>query len=87
MALGRVMLMRSIATPLKEKGIALYAGMSYEVGRAYNDTAFYAEESREWKQAGSVFLGADTWIGPMYMVLGQTFSRSTALTFYWGRLH
>lgn len=87
MALGRVMLMRSIATPLKEKGIALYAGMSYEVGRAYNDTAFYAEESREWKQAGSVFLGADTWIGPMYMVLGQTFGRSTALTFYWGRLH
>lgn len=86
-ALGRVMLMRKVFPSLAESGMAMYAGATYEFGRAYNHTEGYSSCSRDWHHANAVFLGADTWIGPMYLVLGRTYGVGESLMFYWGRLY
>ena len=65
----------------------MYGGISFEAGRAYDSNDFGLKMSdRDWKQSGSLFVGADTWIGPMYLVVGHTRGHSTSLVFYWGRL-
>ena len=86
-AVGRLMLMRKIFPGLAEAGIAAYAGVTYEAGRAYNHTSGFSNHKSDWHHANALFVGADTWVGPMYLMLGRTYGVGDSLMFYWGRLH
>ena len=86
-AVGRLMLMRKIFPGLAEAGIAAYAGATYEAGRAYNHTSGFSNHKSDWHHANALFVGADTWVGPMYLMLGRTYGVGDSLMFYWGRLH
>ena len=44
------------------------------------------EERPGWKNAAGLYLGADTWIGPIYLVGGKTFGGSSAIYFMWGHI-
>lgn len=87
LTLGRLMVMRRVFPSLAESGIHTYAGLTYEIGKIYDGTYnFYNGKDRVWRQANAVFLGADTLIGPVYVVLGRTRGVSSSVMFYWGRM-
>ena len=69
-------------------GMPLYAGFSLETGRVQEDRVqSYMSDNDlgEWKQAGSLFLATDSFIGPLYLAFGQTSDRDSAVYFFWGR--
>lgn len=86
LALGRFMLMRRMPKYLAPAGVVTYIGATYETGYAYNHAEGFANRTDDWHQANAIFLGADTWIGPMYVMLGRTYGVGQSLMFYWGRL-
>ncbi|MBO5659041.1 MAG: patatin-like phospholipase family protein [Duodenibacillus sp.] len=87
MEFGRISLTRRLKGDWSGLDMPMYGGISFEAGRAYDSNDFGLKMSdRDWKQSGSLFVGADTWIGPMYLVVGHTRGHSTSLVFYWGRL-
>ncbi len=83
MVFGRVMAYRSLSADLMKLGVPVWAGVSLEAGRAFNGAD---SDHPGWKKAASVFLGADTWIGPIYLVGGRTFGGSSGVYFVWGHI-
>ncbi|HEY3431699.1 MAG TPA: patatin-like phospholipase family protein [Rhodocyclaceae bacterium] len=82
LALGKVTYRYRLAeiTPF---GRALYAGASAEMGNAWADRS-----QMDWsslRKAGSVFLAADTPIGPAYIALGAAEGGYRAIYFFLGR--
>jgi NTE family protein len=79
-ALGRLMYYNRIAT----LGLVgnVYAGASLEAGNVYG--AFPEASSTGLKYAGSVFLGADTIIGPAYFAYGHAEAGNSAFYLYLG---
>ena len=82
LALGKVTYRYRLAeiTPF---GRALYAGASAEMGNAWADRS-----QMDWsrlRKAGSVFLAADTPIGPAYIALGAAEGGYRAIYLFLGR--
>lgn len=88
LAFGRVMLYHDMSRTMRELRMPLYLGGTFELGRVWDGTIHESlpGDDQSWHQAASIFVASDTWVGPMYLVLGRTFGESTSLTFYWGRL-
>jgi NTE family protein len=79
-ALGRLMYYNRVATV----GLIgnVYAGASLEAGNVYG--AFPEATSTGLKLAGSLFLGADTIIGPAYLAYGHADAGNSAFYLYLG---
>lgn len=79
-ALGRLMYYYRAATISFIGNV--YAGASLEAGNVYG--AFPEATSTGLKYAGSIFLGADTIIGPAYFAYGHADTGNSAFYFYLG---
>jgi len=79
-ALGRLMYYYRAATISFIGNV--YAGASLEAGNVYG--AFPEATSTGLKYAGSIFLGADTIIGPAYFAYGHADAGNSAFYFYLG---
>ncbi len=67
--------------------VPMYVGATLEVAKLYNkDRPTWSHKDNRWIGAGSVFFGADTWIGPVFVGLGHTLRHGTAVNLYWGRV-
>ena len=65
----------------------LYAGITIEGARLSNrHRKTWTHPDGRWIGAGSIFLGADTWFGPVFLGFGRTTQDSMAVTLYWGRV-
>ena len=62
--------------------LSLYAGATLEAGNVWNYTDDIALD--DLRYSGSVFLGADTPIGPVYFAVGHSDSGDNAVYFYVG---
>jgi NTE family protein len=62
--------------------LSLYAGATLEAGNVWNYTDDIAPD--DLRYSGSVFLGADTPIGPVYFAVGHSDSGDNAVYFYVG---
>ncbi len=87
MALGRVIVMNNISRTMKELGMPVYVGASFEMGRAWDDSHVqWSARDDKWREAASVYVAVDSLIGPIYLVAGRTFGAGSTVTLYWGRL-
>lgn len=68
--LARLMAYRQIAALPSGLGSGFYAGMSLEAGRV-RDTADRVYTHTGWLPAGSVFVAADTLLGPLFLGVGK----------------
>jgi NTE family protein len=60
----------------------IYGGISLEAATALARGDAFGWS--EFRRAASIFLGAESPIGPLYLALGRTFGGSSALYFFWG---
>ena len=82
--LARLIYWRKVAGHgLSALKIPVYVGASYEVGNAWQKSADIGFDSII--SAGSVFIGADTYIGPLYFAYGFAECGHNALYLYLGR--
>jgi NTE family protein len=68
-ALGRVMVYWRAATLPSALGSGLYAGGSLEMGKVWRQT--FSNADSNWLPGGSLFLGADTILGPFFLGVGN----------------
>lgn len=73
--------MRLSTAPLLTRGF--FVGGSIEAGNAWNTRG--AVSLRDLRSAGSIFVGADTGIGPLYLAIGRASRGDTALYLFIGR--
>ena len=69
-------------------GIPVYVGGSFEtahLSQEGNSKLFDNSDWKSWKKAGSVFVAADSIVGPLYLAFGQTSDHDSAVYFFWGR--
>ena len=82
--LARLIYWRKVAGHgLSALKIPVYVGTSYEAGNAWQKSADIGFDSII--SAGSVFIGADTYIGPLYFAYGFAEGGHNALYLYLGR--
>ncbi|TDR79677.1 patatin-like phospholipase family protein [Paludibacterium purpuratum] len=67
-SLGRLMVYWRAATLPSAFGSGIYAGASLELGKVWNRN--FGDENTGWLPGGSVFLGADTLLGPFFIGVG-----------------
>jgi NTE family protein len=81
-ALARLMVYWRAASLPPVLGSGVYAGVSLEGGRLWgqNNLDFQPNRERSWIPAGSLFLGADTILGPFFVGIGS--ARGGQLTGY-----
>ena len=84
MALGNLIYHRQIATLPAPLGRGLYVGGSLEAGRLWDVEEAIDNPSR-WRFGSSVFFGADTWIGPVFLAYGLSDEGDHTLYFMLGR--
>ena len=65
-------------------GRAIYVGGSLEAGNVWNTSS--AISTNDLYGAGSVFLAADTWLGPFYVAYGIASNGQRSFYLYLGRL-
>lgn len=68
-ALARMMLYWRAATLPSALGSGLYAGMSLEMGKVWRRG--FTDQDTSWLPAGSLFIGADTILGPFFIGVGD----------------
>jgi NTE family protein len=64
-------------------GRSVYLGASLEAGNAWQSRS--GARYGDLRKAGSIFVGLDSIIGPMYFALGKTFGGDTAVYLFLGR--
>ncbi len=74
---------REVSDLIGEMPAPIYVGGSLETGNS-TDVAD-AISWHQLKRAGSVFVAADTLIGPIYLAYGRTAGGGSALYLFWGR--
>jgi NTE family protein len=79
---GRIFVLRNISDAFGDIVMPIYLGASFETGYARGGA--FAGPS-DWQRAVSVFLGADSIVGPLYVVAGKTFGGGAAFYLMWGR--
>lgn len=86
MQYASVRLSRNVTDMIDILGIPFWAGATYETGRSWNRRAIVANEEPQngWHQALGLYFGADTLVGPMYVVGGHTLNTGTGLYLLWG---
>ena len=67
-ALARVMAYWRVATLPSALGSGVYAGVSLEAGKVWNE--LWSGEDTAWLPAGTLFVGADSLIGPLFIGAG-----------------
>lgn len=82
-AFARAMYYRNIRESYGDFRTPIYVGFSLEAGRASNENDRFSDTS--WRKAGSLFVGADTLLGSVYLAVGHTIDGSSAVYLYWGR--
>ncbi len=82
-ALGRLVYYRGAGIVDAPIHLPIYLGGSLEAGNVWDDRAEIS--SRDLRRSGSLFIGADTAFGPLYLALGRTREGRTAFYFYLGR--
>jgi NTE family protein len=65
------------------EGVPVYAGASLEAGNVWDDLD--NADVEDLLIAGSVFLGADTPLGPLYLAVGRGEGGRDSLYFFLGR--
>ena len=80
---GRLMYYNQIAPLPKPFGSGLYAGVSLELGRVTQPVVRDADT--RWLAGASVFVGANTGIGPVYLAFGQGQFGNRSLYLFLGR--
>ncbi len=85
MVFGRAMISRNISDALGEIRMPIYAGISLEAGKTDGLESGSLSGSQGWQRAASLFLGADSPVGPLYFALGKTAGGESAAYLYWGR--
>ena len=83
MAFGRMVGYHQIAT-LPVIGRAVYVGASLEAGNTWRNSS--AVSLIDMYTAGSVFVAADTWLGPFYVAYGLASGGQRSFYLYLGRL-
>jgi NTE family protein len=68
-ALARMMLYWRAATLPSALGSGVYAGMSLEMGKVWHQS--FTDNDTGWLPGGSLFVGADTLLGPFFIGLGN----------------
>lgn len=68
-AFGRLMVYWRAASLPSVIGSGLYAGMSLETGKVWGE--LQTSRNTDWIPAGSLFLGADTILGPFFLGIGN----------------
>jgi NTE family protein len=68
-ALGRLMIYWRAATLPSALGTGIYAGGSLEMGKIWRQN--FGDQDTAWLPAGSLFLGADTILGPFFIGVGN----------------
>jgi len=81
-ALGRIVYLRRLGS-LPVIGRDFYAGASLEAGNVWDERATITLGSLI--KAGSLFVAADTWLGPFYFAWGHTTSGQSSFYLYLGR--
>ncbi len=69
-------------------GMPIYVGASIETARMDTESHLTHFDDRDlgvWKRAGSVFVAADSMVGPIYLALGRTRDHDNSVYFFWGR--
>ncbi len=79
-ALARLMVYWRAASLPAVLGSGVYAGVSLEAGRLWGQNYSDLQTARGWIPAGSLFLGADTILGPFFVGVGT--ARGGQLTGY-----
>jgi NTE family protein len=82
-AFVRAQAYRNISDAFGDIAMPVYLGVSLEAGEAIS-----RRQTLRWSDfahAGSLFFGAESFIGPVYFALGRTFGGSNAVYLYWGR--
>ena len=64
-------------------GRDFYAGASLEVGNVWDERS--TVRFGNTIKAGSIFVAADTWLGPFYLAWGHTTSGQSSFYLYLGR--
>ena len=80
---GSLIAYRELSDLIGEMPAPTYVGASLETGNSVS-----AGDSLAWRQlrrAGSIFVAADTLIGPIYLAYGHTAGGGSALYLFWGR--
>ena len=80
---GRLMYYNQVMPLPKPFGSGLYAGVSLELGRVTQPAV--RDASTRFLSGASVFVGANTGIGPVYLALGQGQAGNRALYLFLGR--
>jgi NTE family protein len=82
-AFARAMYYRNIRQSYGDFRTPIFVGFSLEAGKANNTNDRFSDYA--WRKAGSVFVGADTLLGSVYLAAGHTIDGSSAVYLYWGR--
>jgi NTE family protein len=80
---GRLIYYNRIMNLPPPLGTGLYAGLSLEAGRVGPSNALLREEP--WRRGGSLFLGANTALGPLYLGYGIGEQGNRLLYLFLGR--
>lgn len=84
---GSLTLSRNVSDLLGFFEMPVWLGGSLEAGRVWNpnDPTSLESSRTDWQQSGSIFLGIDSLIGPIFLSVGHTWDEGSAVFFRWGR--
>lgn len=87
MEYGSLTLSRNVSDLLGFFEMPVWLGGSLEAGRVWNPNDPRSLESSrdDWHHSGSVFLGVDSLIGPIFLSFGRTWGEDSTVFFRWGR--
>lgn len=84
MQLGTVRISRNMSDLFGSPDSPIWAGVSLEAGRAWNKNDPSDENTDEWHKAVGAFVGVDSVIGPLHLMVGETFEEDWGMYFFWG---
>ncbi|MDX1656476.1 MAG: patatin-like phospholipase family protein, partial [Candidatus Competibacteraceae bacterium] len=80
---GRLVYYRRVDTLPATAGGAVYLGSSLEAGRVWEGR--FEPDDDEWRYSASLFVGAQTFLGPLYLGYGRAVAGEDALYLYIGQ--
>ena len=84
MQLGTVRVSRNMSDMFGSPDQPIWTGVSLEAGRAWNKNDPSDENTDKWHKAIGAFVGVDSVIGPLHLMIGETFDEDWGMYFFWG---